>query len=62
MRNKYYKTELILTFGRSEGFLGEPSCANPKGFANQTAIASLARSGRLVSAQNSGIQGAQKAL
>ena len=65
VRSKYYKTGLILTFGLSELFLGEPLCANPLGFADKTTIATLAQSGRFVSDQNDqngGIQGAQKAL
>ena len=53
---------LILTCGLSEGSLGEPFCENPLGFADKTAIATLAQSGRLVSDQNGGIQGAQKVL
>ena len=61
-RRKYDKTVLILTFGLPKGSLGKPFCANPCGFADKTAIATLAQSGRLVSAQNKGIQGAQEVL
>ena len=53
---------LIFTIGLSEGSRGEPFCQNPLGFADKTAMATLAQSGRLVSDQNGGIQGAQKAL
>ena len=47
VRSKYYKTGLILTFGLSEGSLGEPFCDNPLGFDDKTAIATLAQSGRV---------------
>ena len=61
-RRKYDKTMLILTFGPSEGSLGEPFCEKPSGFADKTTIATLAQSVRFVSDQNAGIQGAQKVL
>ena len=59
MRSKYYKTGLILTFRLSEGSLGESFCANPLVFTDKTATATFAQSGRFVSDQNGGIQGAQ---
>ena len=62
MCGKYYKTVLILTFGLSEGSLGESFCENPLGFTDKTWIATFAQSGRLVSDQNEGIRGAQKVL
>ena len=61
--SKYYKTILILTFGLSEGSLGEPFCEKQVGFDGKTPIATFAQSGGVVvSDQNGGIQGAQKAL
>ena len=60
--SKYYKTGLILTFGLSEGSLGESFYENPLGFTYKTRIATFAQSGRLVNDQNKGIQGAQKVL
>ena len=62
MRRKYYKTGLILTCWLSEVCLGQSFCANPLGFTDKTAIATFAESGRFVSDQNGGIQGAQKVL
>ena len=53
---------LTLTIGLSEWSLGKAFCENPLGFTDKTAIATLAQSGRLVSDQNGGIQGAQKVL
>ena len=58
-RRKYDKTVLILTFGLSELSRGEAFCENPLGFTDKTAIATLAQSGRFLSGQNGGIQGAQ---
>ena len=62
VRRKYYKTILILTFGLSEDSIGESLCENPFGFIVKSAMATLAKSGRFVSDQNEGIQGAQKVL
>ena len=62
VRRKYYNTGLILTFRLSEESLGESFCANPMGFTDKTAIATLAQSGRLVSDQNGGMQDAQTIL
>ena len=62
MRRKYYKTELILTVGLSEVLLGKSLCANPLVFINKTAIAILAKSGRLVKYQNGGILNVRKVL
>ena len=62
MRKKHYKTGLILTCGLSDGSLGDPFCENPMGFTYKTAIATLAQSGRFVSVQKKGIQGAQEVL
>ena len=62
VRRKYYKTGLILTNGLSEESIGESFCENLLVFTDKTAIATLTQSGRFVSDQNEGIQGAQKAL
>ena len=62
MCRKYYKTVIIFAVGLSEWSLGEPFCENPMGFTDKTPIATLAQSGRFVSDQNEGIQGAQKVL
>ena len=45
VRNKYYKTGLILSFGLSDGSIGKSFCENPLGFVGKTAFATLAKSG-----------------